>query len=77
MLGCIFGNKANFKRKSTNAAECYHARETVATVHRAKSPESKAAVSGNAWTDGQWLMLQKDISEMNEVIRQQRKGIGL
>ena len=42
-----------------------------------KSPEGRAAVARNAWTGGHWLMLRKAISEMNEVIRQQRKGIGL
>ena len=42
-----------------------------------KSPEGKAAVARNAWTGGHLLMLRKAVNEMNQVIRQQRKGIGL
>ena len=42
-----------------------------------RSPKGKATAARNAWTGGHWLMLPKAVSEMNEVIRQQRKGIGL
>ena len=42
-----------------------------------KSAEGKAAVAGNAWTGGHWLMLRQAVSEMNQVMRRQRKGIGL
>ena len=42
-----------------------------------KSPEGKAAVALNAWTGGHWLMLRNAVCEMNQVIRQQRKNIGL
>ena len=42
-----------------------------------KSPEGRAVVARNAWTGGHWLMLRQAVSEMNQVIRQQRKGIGL
>ena len=42
-----------------------------------KSPEGKAAVARNGWAGGYLLMLRKAVSEMNQVIRQQRKGIGL
>ena len=42
-----------------------------------KSPEGRAVVARNAWAGGHWLMLRKTVSEINQVIRQQRKGIGL
>ena len=41
-----------------------------------KSPEGKAAVARNAWTVSHLPMLRKAVSQMNQVIRQQRKGIG-
>ena len=42
-----------------------------------KSAQGNTAVSNNAWAGGHWLMLRKAVREMNQVMGQQRKGIGL
>ena len=41
-----------------------------------KSPEGKAAVSGNAWTGGQWLKLRQAIKALNQAMREQRGWLG-
>ena len=37
-----------------------------------KSPEGKAAVSGNAWNGGTWLKLRQAIKGLNQAMREQR-----
>ena len=37
-----------------------------------KSPEGKAAVSGNAWAGGHWLKLRQAIKALNQAMRGQR-----
>lgn len=41
-----------------------------------KSPEGKAAVSGNAWTGGEWLKLRQAIKVLNAAMRQQKDWLG-
>ena len=41
-----------------------------------KSREGKAAVSGNAWTGGEWLKLRKAIKALNQAMREQRDWLG-
>ena len=36
-----------------------------------KSPVGKAAVSGNAWTGGEWLNLRKTIKELKNALKEQ------
>jgi len=41
-----------------------------------KSPEGKAAVSGNAWKGGDWLKLRQAIKALNQAMREQRSSLG-
>jgi len=41
-----------------------------------KSPEGKAAVSGNAWKGGDWLKLRQAIKALIQVMREQRSSLG-
>ena len=41
-----------------------------------KTPEGKAAVSRNAFTGGELVKMRELVKEVNQVLRQQRKGIG-
>ena len=41
-----------------------------------KSPEGKAAVSGNAWAGGDWLKLRQAIKALNQAMREQRGWLG-
>jgi hypothetical protein len=41
-----------------------------------KSPEGKAAVSGNAWAGGHWLKLRQAIKDLNQALRVQRNQFG-
>ena len=41
-----------------------------------KSPEGKAAVSGNAWTGGQWPKLRQAIKALNQAMREQKDWLG-
>jgi len=40
-----------------------------------KSPEGKAAVSGNAWSGGKWLEFREAIKALNQAMREQRDFI--
>ena len=41
-----------------------------------KSPEDKAAASGNAWAGGEWKKLRLAIKELNDAIRAQWDQLG-
>ena len=41
-----------------------------------KSPEGKAAVSGNAWAGGEWLKLRQAIKALNQAMRRQKDLLG-
>lgn len=40
------------------------------------SPEGKAAVSGNAWSGGEWLKLRQAIKALNQAMREQQRMLG-
>ena len=40
-----------------------------------KSPEGKAAVSGNAWKGGEWLKLRQAIKALNQAMQEQRDSL--
>ena len=77
MLRGSFDHKAKSGRSSLNMQRAIRRWKPWKQCTGPKSPAGKRVVSGNVWTGGDWLMLRKAASEMNEAIRQQRKGIGL
>ena len=63
-------------RAAQTAERSYQAVETVESVHRAKKPEGKAAVAGNAWAGGHWLKLRQAIKALNQALSVQRDRLG-
>lgn len=67
-------------RMDTRAAQASkRSNQTVEAVEQStgpKSPEGKAAVSGNAWRGGEWLKLRQAIKALNQALRQQKDLLG-